>query len=138
MRAKIARAILCGLLPCVAAAETATPEAELRLPENDILWKAVKDKKFVYAITLAWPGEAFRSRMVKPKAGSAVRLLGHDRDLAWRMDGDTLVIDLPPDLQGSPARPAYAFKVESEPWETFASALPADVPPAAGAGKAGK
>jgi hypothetical protein len=76
--------------------------------------------------------------MVKPKAGSAVRLLGHDRDLAWRMDGDTLVIDLPPALRSERARPAYAFKVESEPWETFASSLPDDPPPAASTGKAGK
>jgi len=79
--------------------------------------------------------------MVKPKAGSAIRLLGHNQDLKWRMEGDSLIIELPKELQGESGRsccPAYAFKVESEAWEAFAAALPHEAPPAAGDGKASK
>ena len=181
MKIGITSTILCGLIPLMAAAEPAAPgqpvtrDAELRLPETDILWKAVKDyvevqpvpeyqhaseaareaifatrpylrwhedknirftrtkdKEFVYIISLAWPGETLCSRMVKPKAGSGIRLLGCDRDLKWRMEGDNLIIELPKVLQGEngrPCCPAYAFKVESEAWEAFAAALPLETPP---------
>ena len=35
-------AILCGLIPLLVAAEPSTRDTDLRLPETDILWKAVK------------------------------------------------------------------------------------------------
>ena len=109
--------------------------------DKNIRFTRTKDKKFVYVISLAWPGETLRSRMVKPKAGSAVRLLGYDQDLKWRMEGDTLTIELPKELQretGRPCRQAYAFKVESMAWKTFEAALPPEAQPAASDSKVGK
>ncbi|MCX7006775.1 MAG: hypothetical protein NTY53_05940 [Kiritimatiellaeota bacterium] len=109
--------------------------------DTNLRFTRTKDKKFVYAISLAWPGEKLCSRLVKPKAGSAIRLLGYERDLQWRMEGDSLVIELPKELQDANARPchpAYAFKVESAPWKTFADALPQEVPPPTVADKAAK
>ena len=43
MKTKSIRTILCSLFPLIFAAEPATHEADLRLPETDLLWKAVKD-----------------------------------------------------------------------------------------------
>ena len=109
--------------------------------DTNLRFTRTKDKKFVYAITLAWPGEKLCSRLVKPQAGSAIRLLGYEHDLKWRMEDDRLVIELPKELQDASARPchpAYAFKVESAPWETFADALPQEAPPPATAEKAAK
>ena len=106
--------------------------------DKNIRFTRTKDKKFVYLFSLGWPGETLRSRMVKPKAGSPIRLLGHDQDLKWRMEGDSLVIGLPKELQGESGRPAYAFKVESAAWETFAESLPQEAPPPTTGGKAGK
>ena len=114
----------------------------LRWHENQNLrFTRTKDKKFVYAISLAWPGETLRSQLLKPKAGSAIRLLGYEHDLKWRMEGDSLVIELPKELQDASARPchpAYAFKVESAPWEIFADALPQEAQPPATAEKSAK
>ena len=93
-----------------------------------------KDKRVVYIIALKWPGETLRSKLIKPKEGSAVRMIGVDKDLKWRMDGDTLVIEMPQELQDESKRPckqAYAFKVESLPWESFENSLPHEAVPAA-------
>jgi alpha-L-fucosidase len=47
---------------------------------------------------------------VAPVAGSAVRLLGHDQDLVWHMEGDDLVIEqLPQEL---PCDYAWSFKIQ--------------------------
>ena len=54
------------------------------------------------------------------------------------MEGDRLVIDLPKEFQGDNSRPAYAFKVESDAWKTFADALPQEAPPTTSDGKTGK
>ena len=47
-------------------------------------------------------------------------MLGLDQALKWHMDGDALVIDMPTELQDPSKRPclqAYAFKVETVPWQ---------------------
>jgi len=108
---------------------------------QNLRFTRTKDKKFVYLVSLAWPGETVCSQLVKPKAGSAIRLLGYAHDLQWRMEGDRLLITLPPMPQtenGRPCGPAYAFKIESAPWDTFAAVLPSEAPLPASAGKAGK
>jgi alpha-L-fucosidase len=47
---------------------------------------------------------------VKPVDGSVIRMLGSDQDLAWRMDGDDLVIEeLPSEL---PCDYAWSFKIK--------------------------
>ena len=47
---------------------------------------------------------------VKPKADSAVRLMGYDKDLPWHMEGDDLVIDKLPDKL--PCDYAWSFKIK--------------------------
>jgi hypothetical protein len=90
-----------------------------------------KDKKYVYIISLVWPGDTLRSKMVKAKPGSTIQMLGYGQNLNWHEEGDTLVVDLPEELQTQANRPslqAYAFKVESEDWDKFASTLPYEPP----------
>ena len=94
---------------------------------KDLRFTRSKDKKYLYVISLKWPGKSLNSAMVKPKAGSAIRMLGSDTDLTWRMDGNNVVIDMPDALQDESKRPckqAYVFKVESEDWNKFADSLP--------------
>jgi alpha-L-fucosidase len=94
---------------------------------NDLRFTRTKDKKYTYIISSKWPGETLRSALVRAKKGTKVRMLGIDRDLAWRQDGRDVVIDIPADLQNEsrrPCRQAFAFKVESEAWERFAYSLP--------------
>jgi alpha-L-fucosidase len=93
----------------------------------DLRFTRSKDKKTVYIISLKWPGRTLQTKLVKPAPGSKIRLIGFAANLAWHRDGDNLVIDLPGELQDEANRPckqAYAFKVESQPWETFAASLP--------------
>ena len=92
--------------------------------DENIRFTRTKDKQFVYILSLGWPGATLRTQMVKPKVGSVIKLLGHPQPLTWRMDGQMLTIDLPQDFQGGRDQPAYAFKVESAAWETFATTLP--------------
>ena len=98
---------------------------------TDLRFTRSKDKKFVYVISLKWPGETLTTTLVKAKAGSAIRLLGADQNLKWHADAGGLVIETPKELQDEAKRPclqAYAFKVESQPWESFSASLP-DEPP---------
>ncbi|MEI6073960.1 MAG: alpha-L-fucosidase [Verrucomicrobiota bacterium] len=86
---------------------------------KELRFTRTKDKKYVYIISLKWPGETLQSQLVKAKAGSSIRLLGVDQDLNWRQDQAGLTIELPKTLQDEsrrPGRQAYAFKVETEPW----------------------
>ncbi len=98
---------------------------------SDLRFTRTKDKNYVYVISLRWPGESLSTRLVKAKEGSKIRMLGVDRDLAWQQDATGLTIELPKELQDEaqrPCRQAYAFKVQSQPWETFSSSLPEEPP----------
>ncbi len=98
---------------------------------KDLRFTRSKDKHNVYIISLKWPGDMLQTKLVRPIQGSAIRLIGYDHDLKWHQDGDNLTIELPAALQQETNRPcktAYAFKVESQPWETFETSLPPEVP----------
>jgi alpha-L-fucosidase len=95
-------------------------------PRDGTLWKEgpdvrftrSKDRKNVYAISLKWPGRELRLRSVRAVEGSTIRMLGHDRPLAWRRDADALVVEIPEELQNEANRPckqAYAFKIAESP-----------------------
>ena len=77
-----------------------------------------KDHKYVYAISLQWPGRELSLEDVKPREGSAVFLLGVPASLAWHLDANgALVVKIPDRLQSEsqrPCRQAYAFKIESK------------------------
>jgi alpha-L-fucosidase len=47
----------------------------------------------LYAITFEWPDAELALPIREPPAGTRVRLLGLERDLAWRYEGDTLYVD---------------------------------------------
>jgi len=48
----------------------------------------------LYAITFEWPDAELALPVPEPPAGTRIRLLGLERDLAWRQEGDTLYVDL--------------------------------------------
>jgi len=74
-----------------------------------------KDNKYVYAISLQWPGKTFTLKSVTPQPGSQIYMLGTKKPLAWRIADNSLVIEIPEQLQNEANRPckqAYAFKIE--------------------------
>jgi alpha-L-fucosidase len=93
-------------------------------PRDGALWKEgdsirftrTKDQRFVYAMSLGWPGQTLALRSVQPKVGSKITMLGVKEPLGWRKGEDQgIVIDLPAALQNEANRPcklAYAFKIE--------------------------
>jgi len=90
--------------------------------------------------SLKWPGKALTTKLVKAVEGSPIRMLGVNQDLKWHADAGGLVIEIPKEFQDEakrPCRQAYAFKIESQPWETF-SELPPDAPPSRSTGKIAK
>jgi len=93
-----------------------------------IRFTRTKDKRFVYVIALKWPGKELRTRLVRARPGSTIRMLGVEQPLVWRQDQSGLLIMLPEPFQVEKARPcrqAYAFKVESTDWAETLRALPA-------------
>jgi alpha-L-fucosidase len=86
---------------------------------DDVRFTQTKDRRFVYAISLQWPGQSLALKSVSAKKGSSISLLGLREPLRWTQDkGTGLVINLPAELQEEARRPlsvAYAFKIEQEP-----------------------
>ncbi|GAG21109.1 unnamed protein product, partial [marine sediment metagenome] len=83
---------------------------------EDIRFTRSKDKKYVYAISLAWPGETLKLRSIRARKGSKIVMFGVDRPLTWRNDEhEGLIIEIPEALQAEenrPCRQAYALKIE--------------------------
>lgn len=94
--------------------------------DEDRTMRFLEKGDFLYAIELGnvWPTEKgfanyeesvppiapVRIKDARPLKGSAVRLLGYDKDLPWHMDGDELVIEeLPEEL---PCEHAWTFKIK--------------------------
>lgn len=80
----------------------------------DVRFTRSKNGKYVYAISLKWPGRELRLRTVRATAGSAIQMLGCPEALAWRQDVDCLTINIPEHLQAEadrPCRQAYAFRI---------------------------
>jgi alpha-L-fucosidase len=75
-----------------------------------------KDRLFVYAHALNWPGKQLLLTSVKPKSGSDISMLGLRTPLKWNYDAARgLSIMIPDRLQNEDARPcqyAWTFKVE--------------------------
>ena len=98
---------------------------------DDLRFTRSKDKRFVYVISLKWPGATLSSELVKPKARTAIRMIGCEEDLAWWTEGGRLIVAMPKAMQDEARRPckqAYAFKVESDDWQKFAASLPTPPP----------
>ncbi len=76
-----------------------------------------KDKRYTYAISLAWPGEQLALTSIKPRPGSQILMLGIDSPLPWRMEGQRVTITLGSRLQTAAERPctqAYVFRIEAD------------------------
>ncbi len=75
-----------------------------------------KQNKYLYAIAMTWPGDAFRSAMIVPKEGTDLFMLGFDKPLKWRYEKDNgLTVSIPEQLRSEgnrPCRQAYVFKIE--------------------------
>lgn len=81
-----------------------------------------KDSKYIYVISLKWPGETLKLKSVRPRAGSRIFMLGVKAPLEWRMEeSEGLIIDIPKNLQAEanhPCKQGYAFKIEGKPNKT--------------------
>ena len=111
----------------------------LRFHEGkDLRFTRSKDERYVYIISMKWPGDILQTKLVGAVPGSAIRMIGYDHDLSWHQDSDGLTIQIPKELEDETKRPcqmAYAFKVDSQPWKTFETTLPAEEPPAPSGGR---
>jgi alpha-L-fucosidase len=91
-------------------------EGELWKEGDSIRFTRSKDRRFVYAISLGWPGKSITLKSVQAKPGSSIVMLGVKEPLHWRKDENGgLVIDISAALQDEANRPcklAYAVKIE--------------------------
>jgi alpha-L-fucosidase len=98
---------------------------------NDVRFTRTKDKKYVYAISLKWPGDTLTLKLVKAVAASKITMLGSAAEFRWSQNETGLVIELPKELQDAAKRPcqqAFVFKLESDSWDRIAPTLPAEQP----------
>jgi alpha-L-fucosidase len=84
--------------------------------EGDIVrYTATKDKKYVYLFCLQWPGSTLSSRLVKPKDGSKIFMLGIQQSLNWKLNQNEMVVEIPNEIeQNKPCDYAWGFKIEVE------------------------
>jgi alpha-L-fucosidase len=83
---------------------------------KNVWFTSSKDGRYVYAISIGWPGETFTTRAVRAVKGSQISMLGTDQPLDWRQDGATLSVTIPPSIADhKPCQQAYAFKILAEP-----------------------
>jgi alpha-L-fucosidase len=91
-------------------------EGELWKEGDSIRFTRSKDQRFVYAISLGWPGKTITLKSVQARPGSSIVMLGVKEPLRWHKDDNgSLVIDIPVALQEEANRPcklAYAVKIE--------------------------
>ena len=82
---------------------------------KNVWFTSSKDGRYVYAISIGWPGETFTAQSVQAAKGSQITMLGVDQPLAWRQDGATLTITIPRSVADhKPCQQAYAFKIPAE------------------------
>ena len=81
--------------------------------EGATVWfTAGKEGRYVYAISIGWPGDTFTTQAVRAVPGSEITMLGVDRPLDWRQEGETLRVTIPPSLaEHKPCQQAYTFKI---------------------------
>jgi alpha-L-fucosidase len=83
--------------------------------EGDVYFTRTKDNKYVYAISMKWPGDKLKLKSVRAKKDSKISILGDEKPLRWHHTEDRLVIEIPKRLQNEDSRPcqqAYVFKIE--------------------------
>nr|WP_214458663.1 alpha-L-fucosidase [Flavihumibacter fluvii] len=84
--------------------------------EGDHLrYTTTKDKKYLYAFAMAWPGATLQLKQVVPAKGKNIYLLGYPRPLTWTYKQGVLTIQLPTDLTADSAlrqQAAWGFRME--------------------------
>jgi alpha-L-fucosidase len=84
---------------------------------DDIRFTRSRDGKYVYAISLKWPGESFVVKSLRAKEDSHITLLGTTANLKWHQDKNGLVVQIPSEVAShKPCAQAYVFKVEAQPY----------------------
>jgi alpha-L-fucosidase len=83
---------------------------------EDIRFTRSRDGKYVYPISLKWPGESLVLKSLRAIEGSRMTLLGTRATIKWRQDKGGLVVQIPLEVASpKPSAQAYAFKVEALP-----------------------
>jgi alpha-L-fucosidase len=81
---------------------------------DDVRFTRSKDGRTVYAISLKWPGDTFRTKLVKPGRGADITLLGSQAKLAWHREGRGVVVEIPGSLQEKhPCDYAWVFRIRN-------------------------
>lgn len=95
---------------------TRSREGDLWSEGDKIRYTRSRDRRFVYAILLEWPGRSIRLQKIRPRKGSKVELLGSNAELAWSFDAASgTTITLPENLQDARNRPCqYAWSLKFE------------------------
>ena len=92
-------------------------EADRWKEGETIRYTRTKDRKTVYAIIRAWPGNHLRLKSVEPVPGTKIYMLGYQKPLNWVYNKTTgLDISLPAELQVIAKRPcklAWSFRISS-------------------------
>jgi alpha-L-fucosidase len=98
--------------------ETRPRSGEQWKEEPSVRFTRTKDKQFIYALCLKWPGKTLTLKTVQARPGSEITLLGFPKPLKWHNDREQgLVIQIPDSLQEESQRPcqfAYAFQIAGE------------------------
>lgn len=91
------------------------PRKVFKEPGN-IWFTASKDGRYVYAIRAGAPAGQLKVQSVKAVAGSQIFMLGVRQPLRWRQQGETLVVDIAPEIaEHPPCKQAFAFKIQVRP-----------------------
>jgi alpha-L-fucosidase len=81
----------------------------------NVWFTSSKTGNIVYAITIGWPGREFTTNSARAVQGSKVLMLGVEKPLDWRQDGQALVIQIPQSVaENKPCQHAYVFKIQTE------------------------
>jgi len=91
-------------------------EGSLWSEGDTVRYTRSKDRRFVYAILMQWPGKQILLKTVRPKAGTKVTLLGSPEELRWEFDSSRgTAIIFPENLQQAANRPCdYAWSLRFE------------------------
>jgi alpha-L-fucosidase len=80
---------------------------------EDVRFTATKDQATVFAFALKWPGEEFRSNVLRPREGSDVVMLGTGQALPWKVAGGELSVEIPAEIaRDKPCDFVWCFKIE--------------------------
>ena len=82
---------------------------------EDIRFTRDKSRKYVFAISLKWPGESLTLTSIRAVPESAITMLGAEGELQWNQNKNGLMIDMPQDV--TPSQGAYTFKIQAQPFQ---------------------